>query len=282
MSGHWKPLAFRWEGTLAPGRDVVTRSAAKAGSRWRRVADANPCAWCAMLVTRGPVYSRGTVVSTGAGRRYHKCCGCTCEEFRGDPNDWQPTGKEWEYIKLYNDSTEPGMTDKEAAAAMRRNGYGVVNDANPPQTQTGGAGSGKPPARVRGMLGPETPDEFSMFNGWQPDVRRSEIETFDINDATALLFGDESGHGFHSGDLVGVPGKSTFPPGFTPQDTVDWVNAIVDDPKGIRRVREDGSFVLFGSYRTIEGVVYVRYLGRWAVATAHPKTMEEWLRATSD
>jgi hypothetical protein len=39
---------------------------------WARVSDGAPCAFCAMLVSRGPVYSAGTV-----GFRAHDRCGCS-------------------------------------------------------------------------------------------------------------------------------------------------------------------------------------------------------------
>ena len=103
---------------LTPGRNVVTRSAEAAGSFWRRVSDGKPCAWCAMLVTRGPVYSAKTVLTTRSGRRYHDYCGCTAEEFRGDPLDWEPTAQEQKYIDLYMDASEPGDDDKTVARKM--------------------------------------------------------------------------------------------------------------------------------------------------------------------
>ena len=110
-------------------------SADAAGSAWRRVADTNPCAFCAMLVTRGPVYhTRATALGA---RRYHNHCGCTAEEYRGDPADWEPTPREQQYVDLYDDSYKPGMSGRETAAAMRANGQGILNDATAPKTPTG-------------------------------------------------------------------------------------------------------------------------------------------------
>lgn len=53
---------------LSGGRMMINETTA-ADTRaigWRRVSDGNPCAFCAMLVTRGPVYSSsGKAVATG-------------------------------------------------------------------------------------------------------------------------------------------------------------------------------------------------------------------------
>jgi len=133
---------------LDGGRQVVSRSAEAHGGRWRRVADGNPCAFCAMLVTRGPVYSKETVTSTRLGRRYHNFCGCTGEEVFGQ---WQPTKQEQQWIDAYNAAHSSGMSVQETVARMRQSGTGMFNDAPKPVTQTGGAGGGsKPPPRVRG------------------------------------------------------------------------------------------------------------------------------------
>ncbi|NLT30940.1 MAG: hypothetical protein GXX86_10885 [Propionibacterium sp.] len=57
------------------------------------------------------------------------------------------------------------------------------------------------------------PDEFEEFNGWHPDVRRSEIEEFDLIDAEILLDGDGSGHGYHR--FGSGKRKSEFPEGLS-------------------------------------------------------------------
>lgn len=123
-----KQLAWKTQNlALTPGRDVVWKSAEKAGGRWRRVSDGNPCAWCAMLVTRGPVYSKATATTTQAGRRYHYACGCTAEEVFGE---WEPTEQEQAYIDLYDAVHEGGNTGAQVAAKMRAYGQGVVHDAD--------------------------------------------------------------------------------------------------------------------------------------------------------
>ena len=143
---------------MAAGRGVVARSAAAHGGRWRRVADVQPCAWCAMLVTQGPVYrSEVTATTTGSGGAYHNHCGCGAEEIFGT---WHPTARERSWIDAYNAT---GLTGADAAAAMRRQPGTLFHDSTgnrtqtgggngyTTQTQTGGAGAGngsgaKPPA----------------------------------------------------------------------------------------------------------------------------------------
>jgi hypothetical protein len=116
---------------LTPGRETVARSAEAVGGLWRRVSDGDPCAFCAMLVTRGPSYwSRRTALTRGySGRSYHYYCGCTAEEYRGRREDWEPTAQEQEYIDLYDGVHTRFMTGKQTVAAMRRSGQGLLNDA---------------------------------------------------------------------------------------------------------------------------------------------------------
>ena len=122
-------------------RDTIIASCDAASSRWRRVSDGNPCAWCAMLVGRGPVYrtresagrvvgrenNRGTAqfkatgelwyggtVTRGAragqdrtrgtrdiGEKFHDNCGCTVREVTGA---WAPTVTEQGFVDLYADA----------------------------------------------------------------------------------------------------------------------------------------------------------------------------------
>lgn len=102
---------------LASGRGVV-RESARANSRsigWRRVSDGDPCAFCAMLVSRGPSYteyaealtakgpSRGWVGKYGNPDPYHNHCGCTVEEIF---TDWTPTEAEQRYVDAYYDAAK--------------------------------------------------------------------------------------------------------------------------------------------------------------------------------
>lgn len=74
MSGSASYLA------LEGGRDVMQGSISHdpRASGYSRVTDSKPCAWCAMLASRGPVYK--TAQSAGdprqGGSRYHDHCSC--------------------------------------------------------------------------------------------------------------------------------------------------------------------------------------------------------------
>lgn len=80
-------LGYAARATLAGGRETVI-AAAKADPEargWARVSDGKPCAFCAMLVSRGPVYSE----ASGAFRAHDKC-GCGIRPwFKGD-DGWDP------------------------------------------------------------------------------------------------------------------------------------------------------------------------------------------------
>jgi hypothetical protein len=49
--------------------------------RFMRVSDGNPCGFCAMLVSRGPVYLSED--KAGAGRKFHDHCGCSIQPYSG-------------------------------------------------------------------------------------------------------------------------------------------------------------------------------------------------------
>lgn len=63
---------------------------------WRRVTDGNPCAFCAMLASRGPVYRDAAAAD---GIQYHAHCGCTAEPAYS--YSWNPTGDEERYVDAY-------------------------------------------------------------------------------------------------------------------------------------------------------------------------------------
>lgn len=64
MSGYASSMA------LAGGQTTITNSVA----RWQRVTSAKPCAFCAMLASRGPVYRESTVRFQA-----HPHCACSAE-----------------------------------------------------------------------------------------------------------------------------------------------------------------------------------------------------------
>lgn len=116
------------EAVLAGGRDTI-KATGKKDSRvvgWRRVSDGHPCAFCAMLVSRGPAYtSEAKALSRqGSSDPYHPHCGCTVELVYGD---WKPTEQEQQWVDNYYRAAEslPGKTPRTAQdilPIMRRQG----------------------------------------------------------------------------------------------------------------------------------------------------------------
>lgn len=97
---------------LAAERDTVMATVESSDEivGWRRVPDDDPCAWCAMLVSRGAVYkSRGSATRV-VGRRgrargnqplgtsYHDYCQCTAEplyEHEDEPAEVDDLYRQW-------------------------------------------------------------------------------------------------------------------------------------------------------------------------------------------
>ena len=129
------------------GRNAAQASAYAADRRgrrvgWRRVSDGEPCAFCAMLVGRGPVYKADT-----AGFRSHGHCGCTAEEFYGDWKDWEPSELEAKWRDSYFQAAEiatavdgrrvapkPGAPEDTILWRMRRNSPSLFSDGVTPPT----------------------------------------------------------------------------------------------------------------------------------------------------
>ncbi len=85
---------------------------------WRRVSDGSPCAFCAMLVTRGPVYRNPS--TAGDGKKYHGHCGCTAEIVYGE---WIPDEREQEFINAYTAAAEEATAvDGRRVAPVRSRG----------------------------------------------------------------------------------------------------------------------------------------------------------------
>lgn len=74
--------------------------------RWFRVTAAEPCAFCAMLASRGPVYlSRASALyatesapSRQPGEKYHDNCHCTVEPRLSPTAEWPGRGREFERL----------------------------------------------------------------------------------------------------------------------------------------------------------------------------------------
>lgn len=102
--------------SLQPGRSTVATSAGRHGMRYARAPRAGACAWCLMLASRGPVYTKQSARYTSAGDRYHDDCYCVPEPAR-DPAELS-YDVEALYAK-YGAAHEFGDTDAEVAAKMR-------------------------------------------------------------------------------------------------------------------------------------------------------------------
>lgn len=94
---------------------------------WRRVTDGNPCTFCAMLASRGPVYASKERANSiaGSGLQYHGHCGCAAEIIYGE---WQPSEREQLYIDEYEKAAKQANAAGEARTQhtvlhrMRENG----------------------------------------------------------------------------------------------------------------------------------------------------------------
>jgi hypothetical protein len=98
--------------TLNGGRETIVNTVAADPEAygWARATSGNTCAFCAMLASRGPVYSESTVDFLS-----HDHCACTGEPAYSYGSAW-PAGAE-EFRKIWEDSTS-GLGGAEARAAF--------------------------------------------------------------------------------------------------------------------------------------------------------------------
>ena len=153
---------------LNAGRDTVAASAAAAHRTWRRVTDANPCAFCAMLATRDDYSSRDAALYVGGGSsrrkrhkrplgsQYHDHCGCTAIEVLGE---WEPTDADRAHQDLYDKAREALADEGVSPTAgnmvkkMRELGEGVVHDSHVSDSKRKKPGP-KPKETSRARLNP--------------------------------------------------------------------------------------------------------------------------------
>ena len=96
-------------------RNMTLHTARANGGRWRRVTDGHPCAFCAMLASRGPVYAEDTV-----DFQSHRKCGCTSEMCFESPDEWiaeYATQTEVEWVNAYFDAAEAATAAGEPRVA---------------------------------------------------------------------------------------------------------------------------------------------------------------------
>jgi hypothetical protein len=85
-----------------------------ATTRYMRVTDGDPCYFCAMLASRGPVYLNRTTASF----RAHDHCACTAEPVFAAGSEWP--GRAREFQKLWNREIRGQYSGKDAIRAWRR------------------------------------------------------------------------------------------------------------------------------------------------------------------
>ena len=99
---------------LDGARDMLTRAAEsdpQSTGRWQRVTSGDPCAFCAMLAARGPVFSRDT-----GGFDAHSHCACQAEVvFEGS----QMSDRSQRLANLWESTTE-GLDGAGALNAFRQ------------------------------------------------------------------------------------------------------------------------------------------------------------------
>jgi hypothetical protein len=99
---------------LNGGRDTIVESvrADRRALGWARATSGRACHFCAMLASRGPVYSEDT-----SGFRAHDHCSCTAEPVYRPDADW-PAGAR-RYREIWNEATA-GLSGADARNAFRQ------------------------------------------------------------------------------------------------------------------------------------------------------------------
>lgn len=112
--------------TADAGREVIRGAVLRddAAVGWARVTDGSPCAFCAMLASRGIDYKRGSFAAsdprfTGKGTaKVHDHCGCTSEPVFRD-SDYNLPGRAQEFADLW-ERTGKHYSGDDAINAFRR------------------------------------------------------------------------------------------------------------------------------------------------------------------
>lgn len=100
---------------LNGGRSAIVGSVAadRDALGWHRVTGASPCAFCAMLASRGPVFKRQRSAAFDA----HDHCSCMTEPVYRADSAWP--GRNRQYRDLWNESTQ-GRNGTDALNAFRQ------------------------------------------------------------------------------------------------------------------------------------------------------------------
>jgi hypothetical protein len=120
-----KAASITGEHTMAAGREGVEDAVKNdpAALAWARVPSGDEtCAFCTLLVSRGPVYkSRSTASSTDDGEPYHPNCDCVPVPVF-NRNDWPGRDRYLAADRLYREATA-GFKGRDALNALRRRLY---------------------------------------------------------------------------------------------------------------------------------------------------------------
>ena len=100
------------EGSRKTALTVIQRDQVALG--WARVTDGNPCAFCAMLSSRGPVFGSKQAAAFEA----HDHCACTAEPVFDRRAEWP--GRAAEFRQLWRQHIEGQYSGKDAINAWRR------------------------------------------------------------------------------------------------------------------------------------------------------------------
>ena len=108
---HSRILGLGRKHAMDGGRGLIdaTSSQDRRSIGYRRVTGPDPCTFCAMLASRGAMFGsqrqhsvyrseETALIRSYDGKKYHLHCNCTAEIVYGD---WQPTGREQEYVDAY-------------------------------------------------------------------------------------------------------------------------------------------------------------------------------------
>lgn len=98
---------------LNGGRDTIVNTvrADRTALGWARATSGSPCAFCAMLASRGPVYK----TETTGGFQAHDHCSCAVEPVYRRDADWPAGGRR--YQEIWN---EAKLADGDTVANFRR------------------------------------------------------------------------------------------------------------------------------------------------------------------
>lgn len=268
------------EAVLTGGRKTV-QAWAKADTRaigWRRVSDGNPCTFCAMLVTRGPVYtSEQKALTTGDMRnKYHPHCGCTVEVVYGD---WKPSKLEQHWIDEYYKAAEslPPQTPRTADVVlpiMRKNG--MYRDSTFVRKQT------KVQRKSSSFV--NTMETYKRRNA--PIPKDWPANTYPIGDEIRdhIIHGDQSTKQGGHMSTSQVVGKTHFPKDWDYEMVERAVGKLMEHPDWVRESQNVFQPSVFGA--EIDGIqievnAYL-YLGRYVPERVVPVGGDDVVKLMED